>query len=440
MVTRIVFCGRYILNWVAKIKLQIQANIKHSLVLGLLGLGLQQVAIAAEVIDEQRLINNFWLATTAEQRQESQQQLIKQIPNVDSLYQRLKAGPSYPDDAAVGQQESARIAADGTRFPYVILVPDEYDSAISYPVEFMLHGGVSRPEWEAGGNWWRRGYDSLKQPDRITVVPASWNEAFWWFDNQAESLTAILKTIKQNYNVDDNRVTLAGVSDGGTGTYFFAFKQPTEWAVFLPYIGHPGVLRNTQSGGGHKLYFENLMSRALYIVNGENDPLYPVSSVRPFIDILEQAKINHIFKPIAGGGHNTNWLPEESPMIEQFKLDNPRDPFPEEIRWVADRTDRYNRNLWIQVDELAIENQPGMLEVSRNGNTFSVSADSVTEFTLLLNPEEINFSEVVKVSVNGSLLFDGIVVQDSNTLLSWAQRDMDKSMLYTAELNLRTAP
>lgn len=416
---------------------QIKAKIKQLLCLGVLAFGLQQLAIAAETLDEQQLINNFWFATTAEQKQQSQQQLLEQISNVDSLYQQLKAGPSYAEDAAVGQQESARVAPDGTRFPYVILVPDDYDSALSYPVEFMLHGGVSRPEWEAGGSWWRRGYDSLKQPDRIMVVPASWNDAFWWFDNQAESLTSILRTIKQNYNVDDNRVTLAGVSDGGTGTYFFAFKQPTEWSVFMPYIGHPGVLRNPQSGG-YQLYFENLMNKALYIVNGENDPLYPVSSVQPFIDILEQAEVNYIFTPIAGGGHNTNWLPEESPMIEQFKLDNPRDPFPEKIRWVADRTDRYNRNLWIQVDVLENENQPGMIDVSRNGNTFSVLSDSVSQFTLLLNPEEVDFSEMVRVNVNGSLLFDGIVAQDPNTLLRWTQRDMDRSMLYTAELTLST--
>lgn len=412
-------------------------DFKRSLLLGLAAIGLQQVALAAESSDEQQLVNNFWSASTSEQQQSSQHQLLQQVPNVDRLYQLLKAGPSYPDNAAVGQQESARIAGDGTRFPYVILVPDEYDSARSYPVEFMLHGGVSRPEWEAGGSWWRRGYDSLKQPDRIVVVPASWKDAFWWFDNQAESLAAILKTVKQEYNVDDNRVTLSGVSDGGTGTYFFAFKQPTEWAVFLPYIGHPGVLRNTQSGGGHNLYFENLMDKALYIVNGENDPLYPAASVQPFIDVLEQANINYIFKAIEDGGHNTSWLPEERPMIEQFKLDNPRDPFPEVIRWVADRTDRYNRNLWLQLDELAAENQPGMIQVSREGNTFTVGAEAVNEFTLLLSPEEVDFSEAVRVNVNGTILFDGIIVQDSNTLLAWAQRDMDKSMLYTAELQLR---
>lgn len=398
----------------------------------------EEQKLGEQKLDEQQLVDNFWSALSEDEIQLSRQQLAAQVAGVDELYQLLKAGPAYSPDVAVGQLESARISADGTRFPYVILVPDDYDPAISYPVEFMLHGGVSRPEWEAGGNWWRRGYDSLKQADRIMVIPASWNDAFWWYDNQAENLPAILRTLKQNYNVDNNRVSLTGVSDGGTGAYFFAFKQPTQWAVFLPYIGHPGVLRNTRSGGGHNLYFENLLNKAMYIVNTEDDPLYPVSSVMPFINTLEEAGVDYIFKPIAGGGHNTKWLPDERPMIEQFKVDHPRDPFPEVVRWVADRTDRYNRNLWIRVDELASESEAGILEVSRDGNTFTVLVDSVAAFTLLLNPEEVDFSEAIKVNVNGSLLFEEIVVQNKDTLLRWAQQDFDKSMLYTAELNLET--
>ncbi len=399
---------------------------------------LPSTVFAADAGNEKQLISNFWIAASEEEREKSQKELIAAAGDVDILYRWLKTGPSYSMKVPVGQQESARIAADGTRFPYVFLIPESYDAQRSYPVEFMLHGGVNRPEWEVGGQWWRRGYDSLKQEDRITVVPAAWNEAFWWFENQAESLPDILKALKQTYNIDDNRVTLSGVSDGGTGVYFFAFKQATEWAAFLPYIGHPGVLRNPQSGPGYKLYFENLMSRPLYIVNGEKDPLYPVSSVMPFIDILTQTGIDHVFKAIVGGGHNTSWMPEERPMIEQFKLDNPRNPFPQELRWVADRSDRYNRNLWIRIDELLSEGQPGILEVSREVNNFAVLAESVEAFTLLLSPEQVDFSKEIQVTINGMLLFKGHVDQDMDTLLNWAGTDLDRSMFYTAELKLTT--
>lgn len=386
--------------------------------------------------DNTALVNQFWSTADNGQNAQIQSQLISSSSDVSTLYQLLKTGPTYRSDVPTGQQESIRIAADGTRFPFIFLVPDNYDPTHRYPVEFMLHGGVSRPEWEPGGGWWRRGFDSLKQTDRIVVVPASWVDAFWWHENQAENLPAILNTLKASYNIDEDRVTLTGVSDGGTGAYFFAFKQPTPWAAFLPYIGHPGVLRNQQSGGGYRLYFENLMSKPLYIVNGENDRLYPASSVAPFIEILAEEGVDHIWKVIPEGGHNTNWLPDEAPMIEQFKQDNPRNALPERVQWVADRTDKFNRNLWVQIDSMS--QTPGLLEVNRNGNEFRVLARGVSEFTLLLNPEEVNFSQAIQVYVNSGNIFDEIVAQDKQTLLHWASKDLDRSMLFTAELKLRT--
>ena len=400
---------------------------------------LEKVSVAEEA-NGSELVTALWSASTEAEIESSKRRLIAQASNIEILYQWLDAGPTFAQEVAVGQQESARIDSDGTRYPFVYLIPETYDATQSYPVEFMLHGGVSRPEWEPGDEWWRRGYDSLKKEDRIVVVPAAWNAAFWWFDNQADNLSSILRELKQTYNIDDNRVTLSGVSDGGTGVYFFAFKQSTDWAAFLPYIGHPGVLRNTQSGPGYKLYFENLMSRPLYIVNGENDPLYPVSSVEPFIKILQEANIDHVFRAIQDGGHNTNWLPDEQPMIEQFKLDNPRVPFPPELRWVTDRSDRYNRNLWLRIEELTAEGQPGIMTVSREGNSFTITAESVDAFTLLLNPEQVDFSEEVSVVVNGRPMFIGKVEQDMNTLLDWVVRDRDKSLLYTAALSLRINP
>jgi predicted esterase len=394
----------------------------------------------AQELHDSKLVTAFWSASTEADIESSKRQLIALAPDIETLYKWLDAGPAFAQDVALGQQESARIDIDGTRYPFVYLIPETYDATRSYPVEFMLHGGVSRPEWEPGGEWWRRGYDSLKKEDRIVVVPAAWNAAFWWSENQADNLPSILRELKQTYNIDDNRVTLSGVSDGGTGAYFFAFKQSTEWAAFLPYIGHPGVLRNPQSGPGYKLFFENLMSRPLYIVNGENDPLYPVSSVEPFINILQEANVDHVFRAIEDGGHNTNWLPDEQPMIELFKLHNPRDPFPTELRWVTDRSDRYNRNLWMRIEELAVEGQPGIMTVNRQGNSFTVTAESVDAFTLLLSPEQVDFSEEIQVVVNGRPMFIGKVEQDMNTLLDWVVRDRDKSLLYTAALSLRVNP
>ncbi|MFK7863167.1 MAG: hypothetical protein AB8B95_02965 [Pseudohongiellaceae bacterium] len=386
--------------------------------------------------DVRELVTNFWMAGDEAAQNEAAEALLAHSSEPLSLFQNLQEGPNYDAAAPVGVVSGERITDDGTRFPYAFLIPENYDSAKSYPVEFMLHGGVGRPEWEPGETLWRRGYDSLMREDRIIVVPAAWRDAFWWQGSQADNITELLRLLKQQYNVDDNRVSMSGVSDGGTGTYFFAFKQPTHWASFLPFIGHPGVLRNSNSGGGYRLYFENLLNKPLYIVNGEEDRLYPAESVQPFINVLVETEIQHSFRIIEGGGHNTNWLPEETPAIEAFKSANPRDPFPDQINWVADRTDRYNRNHWLLVNKRSKRGAPAIIEASRTGNHFTIDADGAELITLLLSPEEVDFTANIKVTANDEIVFDGKVEPLADTVIEWAKRDLDRSLLVAAELQV----
>ncbi|HCL73055.1 MAG TPA: hypothetical protein DIC58_09480, partial [Gammaproteobacteria bacterium] len=270
----------------------------------------------------------------------------------------------------------------------------------------------------------------------IIVIPFAWAEAYWWQDSQSENIPAILNELKATYNVDENRVTMTGISDGGTGAYFFAFKQPTQWAAFLPYIGHPGVLRSQQSGGGYRLYFENLMNKPLYIVNGENDRLYPAASLDSFIQILQDVGVSYTWTVIEEGEHNTSWLPDYQAVIEEFKADNPRDPLPANIQWVADRTDRYNRNHWIEINEMTEADRPSLLQVTRTGNQFEVDARGVDRFTLLLSPDAVDFDLPLRVVVNGESKFDGMVEQSEETLLDYATQDLDRTMLFTAKLNV----
>ncbi|MCG8413743.1 MAG: hypothetical protein MI746_05935, partial [Pseudomonadales bacterium] len=392
------------------------------------------ISAGAFAADDTALVSQFWQAESDNELETLRNELLAGSADISELYDRLKQGPDYASDVEVGELVYYRTAADGTEFPFMVYIPETYDPEDSYAVEFILHGGVGRPKPEPGDNFWQRSYDRVAQSDRIIVVPSSWRERFWWEDSQAENLPAILRMLKQRYNIDENRVTMTGISDGGTGAYFFAFKQPTEWAAFLPYIGHPGVLRNPQSGGGYRLYFENLMGKPLYIVNGENDRLYPAASLQSFIAILEEEGVSHTWRVIEEGGHNTRWLPDELDAIEQFKLDNPRDPFPESLQWVVDRTDRYNRNHWIRVDSTEIADNPSLLKVDRLGNKFIVVARGVKQFTLLLNPEEVDFTQNFQVDVNGVTHFDGPITQSKETLLNWAQQDLDRSMLITAEL------
>lgn len=390
---------------------------------------------AAMAQSEETLLIEFWNASpeTVEERGDA---LREAAGDVRLLYDLLKRGPEFSGEVATGVVHGQRVDSNGTVFPYAFLIPESYDPARAYPVEFMLHGGVGREKPSAGDEYWRGGFDSIRTEDSIVVVPVAWRDAYWWHPDQAQNLVAILRELKRLYNVDDNRVTLSGVSDGGTGAYFYAFKQPSQWATFLAYIGHPGVLRNAQSGGGYRLYFENLVNKSLYIVNGENDRLYPAASLASFIQILEDERVEHVFRVIDGGGHNTRWMPSEWGAIEQFKREHPRIPYPSQVQWVADRTDRFNRNHWVRIDRLSEENRPSLIVAQRDDNKFYITTRGVAEFTLLLNPEEVDFDKPVQVLANGEVILDEKLVQDPAVLLHWATRELDRQQLFTAELEL----
>ena len=58
-------------------------------------------------------------------------------------------------------------------------------------------------------------------------------------------------------------------------------------------------------------------------------------------------------------------------------------------------------------------------------------------FTLLLSPSEIDFTAPVTVILNGEESQAAIIEESTEILLKWAQSDMDRSMLFTAELVIR---
>jgi poly(3-hydroxybutyrate) depolymerase len=76
----------------------------------------------------------------------------------------------------------------------------------------------------------------------------------------------------------------------------------------------------------------------------------------------------------------------------------------------------------------------GRVDVVRRGNTFEARTRGVARFTLLLSADVVDFTKPIVVTVNGTPIHDAVVRQDVATLLTWAARDDDRTMLYGAAL------
>lgn len=128
----------------------------------------------------------------------------------------------------------------GTRRPYVVYVPREYDPSRSWPCILFLHG-----KGESGS-------DGLKMAIQGIGSAIQWNQAAWpcvvvmpqkpnqnsaWEDHEVMVLGMLDATMNE-YNIDQRRVTITGLSQGGHGTWAIASRHPRRFAAIAPICGY----------------------------------------------------------------------------------------------------------------------------------------------------------------------------------------------------------
>jgi hypothetical protein len=79
----------------------------------------------------------------------------------------------------------------------------------------------------------------------------------------------------------------------------------------------------------------------------------------------------------------------------------------------------------------------GRVDLVRKGNTVTATTRRVAAFTLLLSPDQFDFSKPITVIADGRTVFEGMVKKDLATLLEWAAKDNDRTMLFAAKLPIR---
>lgn len=371
----------------------------------------------------------------------------------DVLARRLKEGRTYLDEKR-GEYALRWKSTSGPFFNNIVDVPDDYDPSKQWMLRVQLHGGVGRPSPnpQPGRPAPGQGANRIAGENQIYLHPSGWMQAQWWDEEQVDNILRAVDTLKRKYNIDESLIYITGISDGGTGVYYMALKEPNLWSSYLPLNGSLAVLRNPSNGADGEMHGNNFANANLYVVNGENDPLYPVAQVEPHMAWLKRMGVNLVFRPQAGAEHNTAWWPAERAPFEAFVHKYPRAAHPDALSWETERVDRFNRNRWLIINELRTDasrateltdlgffqhtRRSGRVDIRRKGNTFDAMVRDVASFSLLLSPDAIDFSRPVVVTVNGKQVHNAAVRKDPVTMMRWAARDNDRTVLYGAELKI----
>jgi predicted peptidase len=194
---------------------------------------------------------------------------------------------------------SKTIEVGDTVYRYAVYVPAEYTPEKPWPAVLFLHGIQER-----GDDGWAQTRVGIwpaiaAYPDRfgcIVVMPQCQDEQDWCGPMADVALAALDATLDQ-YEVDENRVVLTGLSMGGFGTWCIGARRPERFSALVPICG-----------GGDPKDAADLAKVPAWCYHGDADGAVPVERSREMVDAIRAAGGEVRYNELAGVGHNS-WDP-----------------------------------------------------------------------------------------------------------------------------------
>jgi predicted esterase len=345
-----------------------------------------------------------------------------------------------------------KILIGAKTYSYAIFVPESKEKSL--PMIVILHG--------MGGS----GFNTLpawveRLQNRFIIVCPSYPMGAWWSPNAEQLVMGLVQKTSSSYPVDMDRVFLAGLSNGAIGAYMIGMFYPDTFAGIVPIAG--GITPR------YMHFLVNLNNTPVYMIQGEHDPIFPISLSRRVYQILSDMKYPVIYREHkeSGNAHGGHFLPEkEVPALREWLFAQKRDPNPKTVRMTREANHmesiywaRFSRG--IQLAALHIpgpENERVNIKDGKIGTLFAtnlgdnqieVMGNNIVECELLLNEENVDLDKTVYVSKQSIADQDGKLVtsaklpayhqkatRDLSVLLSGFKKRRDPTSLYDAKIKI----
>jgi acetyl esterase/lipase len=252
----------------------------------------------------------------------------------------------------------------------------------------------------------------------------------WWEPQPAAAFDALLRELLAELNVDTDRVTLTGFSNGGTGSVLYAARMPHRFAAAASLMG------------GGLPFFENdrpidpaAIARIPFLfVHGASDELIPAWTSERTAKAMRKAFPGAVAEVhvLPGRPHDVVYGREEG-LVFPFLGMQVRDPFPRTVALRARSLD-HPRAFWVEV----LEKDGGTAEADATveGQSVVLRTKHVRKLRLRLRPDLLDLAAPVRVTVDGKEAFAGTVAEDPALLLrSWRETG-DPQLAHSAEITL----
>jgi predicted peptidase len=135
---------------------------------------------------------------------------------------------------------------DGETRKSVVYVPDNYSPESEWPLVVFLHGMGER-----GNDGWKQAEVGIGRairlnPERfpaLVVMPQCSPSTVWSSKENANGASSwkyiddAIAYVRDHYNINEDRMTLTGLSMGGYGTFAYGAMRADQFAAFMPICG-----------------------------------------------------------------------------------------------------------------------------------------------------------------------------------------------------------
>jgi predicted peptidase len=232
-----------------------------------------------------------------------------------ALAQPGRGGGAFALDPRVESRTYA-LSETGEDMPYCMFASSRVDPATAAPLIISLHGFGAGPEYMCNST----AVDLAEAGGYILAAPMGYNTSGWYgvpaefrravgrgggAGEDPERIGAlseqdvmnVLAMMREEFNVDANRIYLTGHSMGAAGTAYLGSKYADIWAAIAPVaggvrLGAPEILQRYKAAG-----------LPMILVVGDADETVAVAEAREYAAALQSAGIEHEYVELPGLSH-----------------------------------------------------------------------------------------------------------------------------------------
>ena len=178
------------------------------------------------------------------------------------------------------------------RVPFVEYSPERCGGKL--PLIIQLHGAGERG---CGGDDLGlvdvHGFSKImanREYPCIFIMPQCPRDSFW--AARVESIVAFIDQLKSEYEIDEDKVYLTGLSMGGYGTWYTAMARPDIFAAIAPVCG------------GGMAWNAGVLKMPVWAFHGVEDTAVSVTQSDEMVEKLLSAGADVKYSRVEGVGHN----------------------------------------------------------------------------------------------------------------------------------------